>query len=147
MNMYLSRRTWLSLARGRGRLSAASRLALAQAYPSRPVHLLVGFAAGSASDIIARLIAQKLSEQLGQPVVVENRPGAGTNIAAEAVTRAPADGYTLLLATSTNAVNTTLYQHLSFNFSTDIAPVALIHLVPYVLEVTPSLPAKTLPEL
>jgi tripartite-type tricarboxylate transporter receptor subunit TctC len=115
-------------------------------YPARPVHLLVGFSAGSASDIVARLVAQKLSEQLGQPVVVENRPGAGTNIAAEAVTRAPADGYTLLLATSANAVNTTLYQHLSFNFSTDIAPVACIDLVPYVLEVTQSLPAKTLPE-
>ena len=144
--MTLSRRTLLSLATGAVALPTASRLALAQAYPARAVHLLVGFAAGSASDIIARLIAQKLSEQLGQPVVVENRPGAGTNIAAEAVTRAPADGYTLLLATSTNAVNTTLYQHLSFNFSTDIAPVALIDLVPYVLEVTPSLPAKTLPE-
>ncbi len=144
--MTMSRRTLLSLATSAAALPAVSRLALAQAYPARAVHLLVGFAAGSASDIIARLIAQKLSEQLGQPVVVENRPGAGTNIAAEAVTRAPADGYTLLLATSTNAVNTTLYQHLSFNFSTDIAPVALIDLVPYVLEVTPSLPAKTLPE-
>src|SRR5580692_4524216 len=146
MTMTLSRRTLLSLATSAAALPVASRLALAQAYPARPVHLLVGFAAGSASDIIARLIAQKLSEQLGQPVVVENRPGAGTNIAAEAVTRAPADGYTLLLATSANAVNTTLYQHLSFNFSTDIAPVALIDLVPYVLEVTPSLPTKTLPE-
>jgi tripartite-type tricarboxylate transporter receptor subunit TctC len=142
----MSRRNFLSLTTGAAAFPTASRLALAQAYPARAVHLLVGFAAGSASDIIARLIAQKLSEQLGQPVVVENRPGAGTNIAAEAVTRAPADGYTLLLATSTNAVNTTLYQHLSFNFSTDIAPVALIDLVPYVLEVTPSLPAKTLPE-
>jgi tripartite-type tricarboxylate transporter receptor subunit TctC len=146
MTMTLSRRTLLSLATGAAALPAASRLALAQAYPARPVHLLVGFSAGSASDIIARLIAQKLSEQLGQPVVVENRPGAATNLAAEAVTRAPADGYTLLLATSTNAVNTTLYQHLSFNFSTDIVPVAFIDLVPYVLEVTPSLPAKTLSE-
>jgi tripartite-type tricarboxylate transporter receptor subunit TctC len=146
MTMTLSRRIFLSLATSAAALPTASRLALAQSYPARAVHLLVGFAAGSASDIIARLIAQKLSEQLGQPVVVENRPGAGTNIAAEAVTRAPADGYTLLLATSTNAVNTTLYQHLSFNFSTDIAPVACIDLVPYVLEVTPSFPAKTLPE-
>jgi tripartite-type tricarboxylate transporter receptor subunit TctC len=144
--MTLSRRIFLSLATSAAALPAASRLALAQAYPARAVHLLVGFAAGSASDIVARLIAQKLSEQLGQPVVVENRPGAATNLAAEAVVRAPADGYTLLLATSTNAVNTTLYQHLSFNFSTGIAPVALIDLVPYVLEVTPSLPAKTLPE-
>jgi tripartite-type tricarboxylate transporter receptor subunit TctC len=141
-----SRRSFLSLATSAAVLFTASRVALAQAYPTRPVRLLVGFSAGSASDIIARLIAQKLSEQLGQPVVVENRPGAATNLAAEAVVRAPADGYTLLLATSTNAVNTTLYQHLSFNFSTDIAPVALIDLVPYVLEVTPSLPAKTLPE-
>jgi len=141
-----SRRFFLSQATSAAVLFTASRVALAQAYPTRPVRLLVGFSAGSASDIIARLIAQKLSEQLGQPVVVENRPGAATNLAAEAVVRAPADGYTLLLATSTNAVNTTLYQHLSFNFSTDIAPVALIDLVPYVLEVTPSLPAKTLPE-
>jgi tripartite-type tricarboxylate transporter receptor subunit TctC len=146
MIMKLSRRIFLSLATGAAVVPAASRLALAQAYPARPVRLLVGFSAGSASDIIARLIAQKLSEQLGQPVVVENRPGAATNLAAEAVVRAPADGYTLLLATSTNAVNATLYQHLSFNFSTDIAPVALIDLVPYVLEVTPSFPAKTLPE-
>jgi tripartite-type tricarboxylate transporter receptor subunit TctC len=146
MTMKLSRRTLLSLAASAAALPTAPRLALAQAYPARAVHLLVGFAAGSASDIVARLIAQKLSEQLGQPVVVENRPGAGTNIAAETVTRAPADGYTLLLATSTNAVNTTLYQHLSFNFSTDIMPVALIDLVPYVLEVTPSLPVNTLPE-
>jgi tripartite-type tricarboxylate transporter receptor subunit TctC len=146
MTMNLSRRIFLSLATGAAALPAASRLASAQAYPVRPVHLLVGFSAGSASDIVARLVGQKLSEQLGQPAVVENRPGAGTNIAAEAVTRAPADGYTLLLATSANAVNTTLYQNLSFNFSTDIAPVACIDLVPYVLEVTQSLPAKTLPE-
>jgi tripartite-type tricarboxylate transporter receptor subunit TctC len=142
MIMTLSRRIFLSLATSAAALAAAPRLAWTQAYPARPIHLLVGFSAGSASDIIARLLAQKLSEQLGQPVVVENRAGAATNLAAEAVTRAPADGYTLLLATSTNAVNTTLYQHLSFNF----APVALIDLVPYVLEVTPSLPAKTLPE-
>src|SRR6202166_532069 len=121
MIMKPSRRLFLSLATSAVALPAASRLALAQAYPARPVHLLVGFSAGSASDIVARLVAQKLSEQLGQPVVVENRPGAGTNIAAEAVTRAPADGYTLLLATSANSVNTTLYRHLSFNFSTDIA--------------------------
>ena len=144
--MYLSRRTLLSLAAGAAALPTASRRALAQAYPARPVRLLVGFSAGSASDIIARLIAQKLSEQLGQPVVVENRPGGATNLAAEAIARAPADGYTLLLATSTNAVNATLYQHLSFNFSADIAPVALIDLVPYVLEVTLSFPAKTLSE-
>jgi tripartite-type tricarboxylate transporter receptor subunit TctC len=140
-----ARRRFLQLAAGAA-LPAWPRAASAADYPVRPVHLLVGFSAGSASDIIARLLAQKMSEQLGQPVVVENRPGAATNLAAETVVRAQADGYTLLLATSTNAVNTTLYQHLSFNFSTDIAPVALIDLVPYVLEVTPSLPAKTLPE-
>src|ERR1700685_1297020 len=144
--MKLSRRNLLSLAAGAAVFPATSRVAPAHAYPPRPVRLLVGFSAGSASDIIARLAAQRLSEQLGQPVVVENRPGAATNLAAEAVVRAPADGYTLLLATSTNAVNTTLYQHLSFNFSTDIAPVALIDLVPYVIEVTPSFSAQTLPE-
>ena len=144
--MKLSRRIFLSLATSAAALPAASRLALAQAYPVRPVRLLVGFSAGSASDIVARLAAQRLSEQLGQPIVVENRPGAATNLAAEAVVRATADGYTLLLATSTNAVNATLYKTLSFNFSADIVPVACIDLVPYVLEVTPSLPAKTLPE-
>jgi tripartite-type tricarboxylate transporter receptor subunit TctC len=141
-----SRRIFLSLATSAAVLPATSRLALAQAYPVRPVRLLVGFSAGSASDIVARLAAQRLSEQLGQPIVVENRPGAATNLAAEAVVRATADGYTLLLATSTNAVNATLYKTLSFNFSADIVPVACIDLVPYVLEVTPSLPAKTLPE-
>jgi tripartite-type tricarboxylate transporter receptor subunit TctC len=146
MIMKLSRRIFLSLATSAAALPAASRLALAQAYPVRPVRLLVGFSAGSASDIVARLAAQRLSEQLGQPIVVENRPGAATNLAAEAVVRATADGYTLLLATSTNAVNATLYKTLSFNFSADIVPVACIDLVPYVLEVTPSLPAKTLPE-
>jgi tripartite-type tricarboxylate transporter receptor subunit TctC len=146
MIMKLSRRIFLSLATSAAALPAASRLAVAQAYPVRPVRLLVGFSAGSASDIVARLAAQRLSEQLGQAVVVENRPGAATNLAAEAVVRATADGYTLLLATSTNAVNATLYKTLSFNFSADIVPVACIDLVPYVLEVTPSLPAKTLPE-
>jgi tripartite-type tricarboxylate transporter receptor subunit TctC len=144
--MRFARRQFLHLATGALALPAASRLAVADTYPARAVHLQVGFAAGSASDIIARLTAQRLSEQLGQAFVTENRPGAATNLAAENVVRAPADGYTLLLATSTNAVNATLYQNLNFNFSADIAPVALIDLVPYVLEVTPSLPAKTLPE-
>jgi tripartite-type tricarboxylate transporter receptor subunit TctC len=127
-------------------LPAVPRLARAQTYPSRAVHLQVGFAAGSASDVIARLTAQWLSERLGQPFITENRPGAATNLAAENVVNAAADGYTLLLATSTNAVNATLYHNLKFVFSTDLAPVALIDQVPYVLEVTPSLPAKTLPE-
>jgi tripartite-type tricarboxylate transporter receptor subunit TctC len=144
--MRIVRRHFLQLTAGALVLPAAPRLALADTYPSRPVHLLVGFSAGSASDVIARLMAQWLGEHLGQPVVTENRAGAATNLAAENVVNATADGYTLLLATSTNAVNTTLYQHLKFDFSTDIAPVALIDLVPYVLEVTPSLPAKTLPE-
>jgi tripartite-type tricarboxylate transporter receptor subunit TctC len=127
-------------------LPAVPRLARAQTYPSRAVHLQVGFAAGSASDVIARLTAQWLSERLGQPFITENRPGAATNLAAENVVNAVADGYTLLLATSTNAVNATLYHNLKFVFSTDLAPVALIDQVPYVLEVTPSLPAKTLSE-
>jgi tripartite-type tricarboxylate transporter receptor subunit TctC len=142
----LARRNFLSLAAGAAALPIASRYACAEAYPARAVHVLVGFSPGSASDVIVRLMAQRLSEQLGQPFVVENRVGAATNLAAEQVTRATADGYTLLLATSTNAVNATLYRNLNFNFATDIAPVALIDLVPYVLEVTPSLPAKTLPE-
>jgi tripartite-type tricarboxylate transporter receptor subunit TctC len=144
--MRLPRRKFLHLALGAAALPAASRPVLADTYPSRPVRLLIGFSAGSASDVIARLMAQWLSEHLGQPIVAENRPGAATNLAAENVVIAAADGYTLLLATSTNAVNATLYQNLKFDFATDIAPVALIDLVPYVLEVTPSLPVKTLAE-
>jgi tripartite-type tricarboxylate transporter receptor subunit TctC len=108
--------------------------------------VLVGYAAGSASDIIARLIAQHLSQQLGQQFVIENRPGAATNLAAADVSRAMSDGYTLLLITSANTVNATLYQNLNFNLATDIVPVASVDLVPYVLEINPSLPAKTLPE-
>ncbi len=144
--MRLARRHFLHLAAGALALPAVPRLARAETYPARPVHLQVGFSPGSASDVIARLMAQWLSEQLGQPFITENRAGAATNLAAENVVNATPDGYTLLLATSTNAVNTTLYHNLKFNFSTDIAPVALIDLVPYVLEVTPSLPVKTLPE-
>ena len=144
--MKLARRDFLSLAAAAVALPVASRPTRAETYPARAVHVLVGFSPGSASDVIVRLMAQRLSEQLGQPFVVENRVGAATNLAAEGVARATADGYTLLLATSTNAVNATLYHNLNFNFATDIAPVALIDLVPYVLEVTPSLPAKTLPE-
>jgi tripartite-type tricarboxylate transporter receptor subunit TctC len=144
--MTFGRRKFLHLAAAAAAFPAASRLALADTYPSRPVRLLIGFSAGSASDVIARLMAQWLSEHLGQPVVAENRPGAATNLAAENVVNAAADGYTLLLATSTNAVNATLYQNLKFNFAADIAPVALIDLVPYVLEITPSLPVKTLAE-
>ena len=144
--MRLPRRHFLHLAAGALALPAVPRLARADTYPSRAVHLQVGFSAGSATDVIGRLTVQWLSEKLGQPFIVENRPGAATNLAAENVVNATPDGYTLLLATSTNAVNTTLYHNLKFDFSTDIAPVALIDLVPYVLEVTPSFPAKTLPE-
>ena len=145
-DMRLPRRRFLRLAAGALALPAVSRLARAETYPSRAVHLQVGYSAGSASDVIARLMAQWLSEHLGQPFITENRPGAATNLAAENVVNATADGYTLLLATSTNAVNATLYQNLKFDFSTDLVPSALIDLVPYVLEITPSLPAKTLPE-
>jgi tripartite-type tricarboxylate transporter receptor subunit TctC len=142
----LPRRDFLHLAAGATVAAVASPLARAETYPSRPVRVIVGFPAGSASDVVARLTGQALSERLGQQFVVENRPGAGTNIAAEAVVRAPSDGYTLLLSTSTNAVNATLYQHLNFNFMRDIVSVASIDQVPYVFEVNLSVPAKTLPE-
>jgi tripartite-type tricarboxylate transporter receptor subunit TctC len=144
--MKLSRRKVLHLAAGTAALPAMSGSAPAQSYPARPVHVLVGYAAGSASDIIARLMAQRLSEQLGQPFVIENRPGAATNLAAEDAVRAAGDGYTLLLVTSANTVNATLYQNLSFNFSADIVPAASIDLVPYVMEVNNAVPAKTVPE-
>src|SRR5262245_10388834 len=122
--MKLPRRNFLHLAAGAVALPAASRIAWAQAYPTRPVRLIVGFpAGGSASDIVARLMGQWLSERLGQQFVVENRTGAATNIATEAVVRAPPDGYTLLFVTATNALNHTLYNNLNFNFIRDIAPV------------------------
>ena len=123
-----------------------SRVAWAQAYPSRPVRIVVGFAAGGATDIVARLMGQWLSERLGQQFVIENRPGAGSNIATEAVVRAPPDGYTLLLVIAPNAINATLYDKLNFNFIRDIAPVAGISRVPNVMVVNPSVPAKTVPE-
>jgi len=144
--MKLHRRKFLHLAAGAAALPAVSRIARAQAYPARPVRILHGFAAGGGSDIIARLIGQWLSERLGQPFVVESRPGDATNTATEAVVRAPADGYTLLLATSPNATNATLYQKLNFNFIRDIAPIAFIGRPANVMEVNPSLPAKTVPE-
>jgi len=144
--MTFQRRDLLRLAAGTAALSAMPRVAEALDYPARPVRVIVGFSSGSASDIIARLTAQRLSQQLGQPFIVENHPGAATNLAAADVVRAPPDGYTLLLLTSANTVNATLYTKLNFNLRTDIAPVAPIDLVPYVLEVTNSLPAKTLPE-
>ena len=144
--MKLPRRQFLHLAAGAAALPALSRTARAQAYPARPVRLIVMFPAGSAPDIIARLAGQWLSERLGQQFVIENRPGFGGNIATEFVVRAPPDGYTLLMPVSTNAVNATLYPNLSFNFVRDIAPVARIANAPFVVVVPPSFPARTLPE-
>jgi tripartite-type tricarboxylate transporter receptor subunit TctC len=128
-------------------LPVISRVARAQAYPTRPVRLIVGFTPGSAPDIVARLMGQGLSERLGQHILVENRPGAGGNIGTEVVVRAPTDGYTLLLVGAPNAINTTLYDKLSFNFLRDIAPVASIIRERIVMVVHPSFPAKTVPEL
>jgi tripartite-type tricarboxylate transporter receptor subunit TctC len=141
--MRLPRRTLLRLLAGAAVLPAA---ASAQAYPSRPVRIIIGFAAGGAFDITARLIAQRLSDRLGQPFIVENRPGAGTNLATEAVVRAPPDGYTLLLGGAVNAVNATLYEKLKFDFVKDIAPVAGIIRFPNLMEVNPAFPANTVPE-
>jgi len=123
-----------------------SRMARAQAYPTRPVRLIVGFAPGGGADLVARLMGQWLSERLGQPFVIENRPGAGGNIAAEAVVRAAPDGYTLLLTLDANAINATLYDKLNFNLTRDIAPVAGIIRAPFVMVVNPSFPATTVPE-
>jgi len=144
--MKLPRRTFLHLAAGVAALPVASRIASAPSYPSRPVRLIVGFAPGGTTDITARLIGQWLSERLGQQFVIENRTGAATNIATEAVVRAPADGYTLLLVTASNAINATLYDKLNFNFIRDIAPVAGIIRYPLVMQVNPAFPAKTVPE-
>jgi tripartite-type tricarboxylate transporter receptor subunit TctC len=143
--MKLPRRDFLHLAAGAAALPAVSRVARAQAYPSRPVHLIEGFGAGGATDIVARLTGQALSERLGQSFVVENRAGASSNIATEAVVRASPDGYTLLLISISNAINTTMFK-LNFNFIRDIAPVASIVRVPYVMEVHPSVPATTVAE-
>jgi tripartite-type tricarboxylate transporter receptor subunit TctC len=145
--MELPRRRFLDLATAATALAFLPRIANAQSYPGRPVRLIVGFAAGGAADIVARLIAHKLSERLGQQFIVENRPGAGTNIGTEAVVRAPSDGYTLLFVTTPNAINATLYDNLSFNFLRDVAPVAGIIRAPLVILVNPSLPSKTLPDL
>ena len=144
--MKLPRRNFLHLAAAAAALPAVSRFAWAQAYPTRPVRLIEGFGAGSAPDIVARLIGQSLSEQLGQSFVVENRSGASSNIATDAVARASPDGYTLLLITSTNAINTTFYDKLSFDFIRDIVPIASIARVPLVMEVHPSAPARTVAE-
>lgn len=141
------RRQFLGLAGGVVALSAMPRVAGAQAYPSRPVRLLVGFAPGGGTDVMTRLVQPGVAERLGQPIVIENRPGAGTNIATEAVINATPDGYTLLAASLANAGNATLYTDLKFNFIRDTIPVAGIALDPFVLQVTPSLPVKTIPEL
>ena len=144
--MKLPRRKFLHLAAGAAALPAFSRFAWAQAYPTRPVRIVVGFPAGSAPDIIARLVGQGLSERLGQQFVIENRPGAGSNIGTEVVVRAPPDGYTLLMVVATNAINATLYANLNFNLIRDIAPVACIAGTSYGMLVNPSFPAKVVPE-
>jgi tripartite-type tricarboxylate transporter receptor subunit TctC len=144
--MKLPRRRFLHLAAGAAALPAASRFAWAQAYPTRPVRIIVGQAAGSGSDTAARLIGQWLSERLGQQFIIDNRPGAAGNIATEAVVRALPDGHTLLLVNAGNAINATLYDNLNFNFIRDIAPVAGIFRVPQVMEVNPSVPVKTVSE-
>ena len=144
--MKLPRRKFLHLAVGAAALPAVSRIARAQAYPTRPVRLIVPAPAGGSFDIVARLMGQWLSERLGQPFVIENHSGAGTNIGTEAVAHAPADGYTLLLAGTPNAINATLYEKLNFNFIRDIAPIAGIAREPNVMVLNPSVPAKTVPE-
>src|SRR4249920_912304 len=140
-NMKLShRRQFLHLAAGTAALPAVSRFAWAQAYPTRPVRIVAPTAPGGAPDILGRLMGQRLSERLGQPFIIENRPGGGNNIGTEAVVRARPDGYTLLLVTAANAVNTTLYDKLNFNFIRDIAPVAGIIRAALVMQVNPSVP-------
>ena len=146
MKAKFPRRQFLHLAVGAAALPAVSRIAWAQTYPTRPVRLIVGFPAGGPTDFVARLIGQSLSERLGQQVIIENRPGAGSSIAAEMVVRAPPDGYTLLLVSASNFVNATLYGNLTFNIIEDIAPVAGLMRQPFVMVVHPSLPPKTLPE-
>jgi tripartite-type tricarboxylate transporter receptor subunit TctC len=144
--MKLPRRNFLRVAAGAAALPAVSRIAWAQTYPSRPVRIIVGFAPAGGTDIMARLIGQWLSERLGQQFVIENRPGAASNIGTEMVVNAPPDGYTLLVATFVNAVNATLYHKLNFNFTRDIAPIASIAREPFAIEVHPSVPVKTVPE-
>jgi tripartite-type tricarboxylate transporter receptor subunit TctC len=140
------RRRFLQLAAGAAALPAVSRFAWAQAYPTRPVRFIVTFAAGGSNDIVARLIGQSLTERLGQPLIIENRSGAGSNIGTEVVVRATPDGYVLLMAGTPNAINATLYEKLSFDFIRDIAPVAGIIRLPLVMEVHPSVPAHTVPD-
>jgi len=145
--MHFPRRQFLRLVAGAAALPVVSRIARAQTYPTRPVRIIVGFPPGGPGDILARLTGQWLSERLGHPFIIENRPGAGGNVATEAVVNASPDGYTLLLVNAANAINATLYEKLKYDFIRDIAPVAGIIRVPLVLEVNPSLPVKTVPEL
>jgi tripartite-type tricarboxylate transporter receptor subunit TctC len=142
----IPRRRFLSLAGATLALPAVSRVAYAQAYPNRPIRLIVGFVAGGGQSIVAHMIGQSLSERLGQPVVIDNRPGAGGNIGAESVIRSPPDGYTLLLCGSPNSINATLYTKLTFDFAQDVTPVADIMHVPLIMEVNPDLPAKNVAE-
>ena len=144
--MKLPRRRFLHLAAGAAALPISSRSARAQAYPTRPVRIVVGFAAGTGADIIARLMGQWLAERLGQSVIIENRAGAGTNIATEAVVRSPPDGHTLLAVTLANAINATLYDKLNFNFLRDIAPVGGVMRTPNVMVVNSAVPARSVPE-
>src|SRR5690349_10719634 len=144
--MSLHRRKLMRLAAGMIALPSVSRSAAAQAYPIRPVQLIAGFAAGGPTDVVARMMGQWLSERLGQPFVVENRPGAGSNLATESVVKASPDGYTLLLAASANAINATAYGKLKFNFIEDIAPVAAIMRQPFVMVTNPAVPAATVPD-
>lgn len=145
--MKLSRRKFLRLVVGTAALPAATHLAWALDYPTRPIHLIVGFGAGGTPDILARILGQSLSERLGQQVVIENRPGGGTNLASEIVVRAPPDGYTLLLMATPNITNAIFYKNLSFDFMTDLVPVAAVNRVPQVMVVSPNFPVKTVLEL
>jgi tripartite-type tricarboxylate transporter receptor subunit TctC len=144
--MTIPRRRFLHLAAGAAALPAVSRVAWAQAYPTRPVRIIDGFAAGGGNDIVARLMGQWLSERLGKPFIIENRPGASGNIATEAVVRAPPDGYSLLMIAPAHVANTTLYEKLNFNFIRDIVPIASIVRAAYLMVVNPSVPARTVPE-
>ena len=141
------RRKFLQLAAGALALPVVSRRAFAQSYPTRSVRIIVGFPAGGTTDIGARIVAQWLTERLGQPFVIENRPGAGTHLATEAAARAPADGYTLLMGTGSNAINATLYERMTYNFLRDLVPVVGVIRSPFVLEVNPAVPVKTVQEL
>jgi tripartite-type tricarboxylate transporter receptor subunit TctC len=143
----MKRRRFLKLSAGAAAFSVVSPIARAQAYPNRPVRMIIGYPPGGSADITARLTGQWLSERLGQPVIIESRPGAATNLATEAVVRAAPDGYTLLLVAPANAINATLYDKLNFNFTQDIVPVAGIIRFPNVVVVNPALPVKTIPEL